>query len=200
MPTDEQKKTGAPAAPENTPPVVTDPPAAPEDAPEPTLTLEGATAELARARKEAATYREKLRALEAAEEAAAEAERRKALTAEQRAAEAEAKAEAATKAADERVKAAERLVSLTGKVVDPKAALKLLDPEKHLDDSGAIKFDALLESYPFMAPQAPAGVSLPGSRTTRDAPIAQLQEQLAVAKTRQERIAIQRQIHEAQKG
>lgn len=63
--------------------------------------------------------------------------------------------------AEAKATAAERRASLTGKVADPAAALKLLDEEKHLTADGTVNVDALLKSYPFLAPTqatgAPAG-------------------------------------------
>ena len=59
-------------------------------------------------------------------------------------------------AAEAKAVTAERLASLTGRVADPKAALRLLD-DAHLTESG-VDVDALLKDYPFLAPQ-PAGTS-----------------------------------------
>jgi len=60
--------------------------------------------------------------------------------------------------------AAERRATLTGKVADPTAALRLLDEEEHLDADGNVNVKALLETYPFLAP-AGGSVDLPGART-----------------------------------
>lgn len=46
---------------------------------------------------------------------------------------------------------AERIAALTGKVADPKAAIKLLE-DKHLSDDGGVNVDALLADYGFLAP------------------------------------------------
>lgn len=121
-----------------------------------TLTLEAAQKELERARKEAARYRTQLREREEADAKAAEEKRQAELTAEERAREAEAKAQEAIAAADARVQAAERKAALTGKVADATAALKLLDPEAHLNEDGTVNTEALLESYPFLAVTTPA--------------------------------------------
>jgi len=124
-----------------------------------------------------------------------EAERLKAELADRDKAIAEAKAAA---------EAAERRAALTGKVADPAAALKLLDPEEHVDEEGNVNVDALLKSYPFLAPQqsgpTPTRSGGGSAPTTTSVQLSQLQEQLGKARTRQERIAIQRRIHEIQKG
>jgi hypothetical protein len=86
-----------------------------------------------------------------------------------RAEEAERKA---TEAEAARVQAA-RVASLTGKVADPKAALKLLE-DSHLTDDGDVNIDAFLNAYPFLAP-APAtkpGVNAANpTRTSGDGPL-----------------------------
>ena len=78
----------------------------------------------------------------------------------------------ATEAELARVQAA-RVASLTGRVADPKAALKLLD-DAHLTEDGDVNVDALLNAYPFLAP-APAqkpGVQAPNpTRTPGDGPL-----------------------------
>jgi len=107
-------------------------------------------------RRENAAYRTKAKeAQEAAEAAKLAAEREKLDEVERLKAEKadleKAAAEAAAKAT-----AAERRAALTGKVADPSAALKLLDESEHLNEDGTVNTDALLQSYPFLAP-APAG-------------------------------------------
>lgn len=52
---------------------------------------------------------------------------------------------------------AERKASLVGKVADAEAALKLVDPDQHLNEDGAVDHEALLETYPFLKPQTNAG-------------------------------------------
>ena len=117
-------------------------------------------------RKENATYRNKAKAAqEAAEKAKTDAERSKLDEVERLKAE---KADADKRLADleQKATAAERRAALTGKVADPVAALKLLDPEAHLDGDGNVNTDALLKSYPFLAPQQDGKrVDLPGART-----------------------------------
>ncbi len=117
-------------------------------------------------RKENATYRTKAKkAAEEAERARLEAERSKLDELERLKAE---KADAEKRAAEieARAVAAERRAALTGKVADPAAALKLLDPDAHLTEAGDVNVDALLKDYPFLAPpQAAGGVNLPGART-----------------------------------
>ena len=64
---------------------------------------------------------------------------------------------------------AERRASLTGKVADPTAALRLLDDD-HLTDDGAVNVDALLKAYPFLAPTptGPTPTRGAGGSTPRD--------------------------------
>ena len=105
-----------------------------------------------RAQKDLTKFRTRAEEVEAAQNAA-EAERQKALPLEERLKALEAEREELTKRAaaeSERATAAERLASLTGKVADPKAALKLLE-DKHLKDD-KIDVDRLLKDYPFLAP------------------------------------------------
>ncbi|AFZ66075.1 capsid assembly scaffolding protein Gp46 family protein [Deinococcus peraridilitoris] len=67
-----------------------------------------------------------------------------------------------TKAAEDRVTAAERRAALTGKVVNADAALKLMDPDKHLDAEGNLNVDALLKDHPYLAPTTQsAGATAP---------------------------------------
>lgn len=161
-----------PVAPDATEPTSPAPATTEADSAPDALTPEAAAKELARARKEAATYREKLRKHEEAAAAAAEAKRRKELTIEQRAKETEEKAQQAIEAAEARATAAERRAALTGHVADAVAALKLLDPEKHLNDDGTVNTDALLADYPFLKPAdakaTPAGIPNPRSTTPKD--------------------------------
>lgn len=93
---------------------------------------------------------------------------------------------------------AERRASLAGKVVDPEGALKLIDEEKHVDENG-INVEALLADYPYLAPnQKPAGTTISGAGTVAGSTtrLAALEEQLANAKTRVDRVSIQSQIQE----
>lgn len=76
-----------------------------------------------------------------------------------------AAAEAAAKAV-----AAERRAALTGKVVDPTAALKLLDPEKHLDSDGNVNTEALVADYPFLKAGAVIAPATSGSGTNPKPP------------------------------
>ena len=102
-------------------------------------------------RKENASYRQKAKkAEEAAEAARLSAEREKLDEVERLKAE---KADAEKRAAEieARAVAAERKAALTkAKVVDEDAALKLLDPERHLTDDGSVNADALFADYPFL--------------------------------------------------
>lgn len=144
---------------------------APEAAQEPTPTNSQAeTVEtfdreyVEKLRKENATYRTKAKAAEeAAEKARLEAERAKLDEVERLKAE---KADAEKRAAEieARAVAAERRAALAGKVADPNAALKLLE-DKHLNDEGQVDVEALLQDYPFLAPQQAGAVNLPAARS-----------------------------------
>lgn len=72
---------------------------------------------------------------------------------------AEARAQAEKKDAEDRALAAEaralraeRKANLTGQVIDPEAAMKLLDETKHLDKDGNVKVAELIKDFPFLAP------------------------------------------------
>lgn len=75
------------------------------------------------------------------------------------------KADLEKKAADAEARAiaAERRAALTGKVADASAALKLLDPEKHLDSDGNVNTEALLTDYPFLKPTTPGATPIGGA-------------------------------------
>lgn len=111
--------------------------------------------------------REKKKAEQAARKAI-EDERKKAEMTEAEKAKAE-QAETAKKLAEAeaRAVAAERRATLAGKVADPVAALKLLDEEQHLDADGNVKVEALLKTYPFLAPTptGPTPTSGAGGKT-----------------------------------
>lgn len=97
--------------------------------------------------------REKKKAEKAARESI-DAERKKAeMTEAERLKADKAEADRKVAEAEARAVAAERRASLAGKVADPVAALKLLDEEAHLDDEGNVLVEALLKTYPFLAPQ-----------------------------------------------
>lgn len=65
----------------------------------------------------------------------------------------------------------ERSQALTGKVADPAAAQKLLDPEKHLNKDGTVNTEALLSDFPFLAPSAqPAATSPDGAGGAQNMP------------------------------
>lgn len=154
-------------------------------------------------RRENASYRQRAKeAQEAAEAAKLAAEREKLDEVERLKAEKadleKAAAEAAAKAT-----AAERRAALTGKVADPVAALKLLDETQHLNEDGSVNTDALLKTYPFLAvtPAGPTPVAgAGGTLSNKASQLASLQERLGKATNRVERAAIQRQLHELQKG
>lgn len=140
------------------------------DAPEATTTTDTAPETFDREyveklRKENASYRTKAKeAQEAAEKAKTDAERAKLDDIERLKAE-KADIEKRAAEAEARAVAAERRAALTGKVADPQAALKLLE-DTHLDDDGQVNVEALLEAYPFLAPQQDTKrVDLPGQKT-----------------------------------
>jgi hypothetical protein len=105
-------------------------------------------------RKEAATYRTKLRHMEEATQAAQkEAERAKMDDLQKL----QAELEDARKAAQEKDQLLRRerdARALTGKVVDVDAALRLLDDDFRTDDG--VDVDAFLKKYAFMTAQVPA--------------------------------------------
>lgn len=102
------------------------------------------------------------------EEAQKQAERAKLDEAERLKAE-KADIEKRATEAEARAIAAERRASLAGKVADPVAALKLVDDEQHLDDDGNVNVEALLKTYPFLAPtpQGPTPTSGAGGTTPK---------------------------------
>lgn len=105
-------------------------------------------------RKEAASYRTRAKELEAQNEEAKKAAERAKMD-EVEAAKAEAtELREALEAARHEAQRATWKAGLTGKVVNPDAALKLLDPEKHMTDDGNVDVDALLSEYDFLAPQS----------------------------------------------
>lgn len=56
---------------------------------------------------------------------------------------------------------AAREAALEGKVSDVKLAMRVLDPEKHLDADGNVRVDALLADYASLAPTGPTGATAP---------------------------------------
>lgn len=73
---------------------------------------------------------------------------------------------------------------LTGKVLDPDAAIKLMGSSYRKDD-GSLDVDGFLEKHPYMrpaaTPTAPNGGGGPQTGTGKDAQIQQVQEQLTAA-------------------
>lgn len=173
---------------------------------DPVRELEALKAKYERAQKDLQTFRTRADEVTAAQKAAeekalAEADAvKKTELLQAKVAELEkASADALAKAA-----AAERRAALTGKVVDPAAALKLLDDTRHLDGDGNIDVEKVLADYPFLAPSkagsTPVTTGAGGTLSGKTATIASLRERLEKARTMPERIALERQIHEAQKG
>lgn len=189
-----------------TAPAATNTPAATPEAPtpqvDPAKELETLRAKYERAQKDLAKFRTRAEEVEAAQKEAEE----KALAEKSLAEQLEAvksklaEQEQAAQAAAERATAAERKAALTGKVADPDLALLALDPERHLNEDGSVNVDALLADRPVLAPTKPSVPGTPGaggSLNTRTITNAALQEQIKNARTRSERIALQRQL---QKG
>lgn len=159
--------------------------------------VEKLRAENAKRRKEAQTLKEQLEEKDKAAERAKldEVERMKAEKAD---------LEEKLTQAQQQSQRAEWKASLAGKVANADAALKLLDEERHVDDDGNILVDKLLEDYDFLAPKqegpTPTTGAGGGTMSGNRAQAATLQEQLEKARTRQERVSLQRQIADLQKG
>lgn len=151
-------------------PEATTTPAAPEAQPE---TFEREYVE--KLRKENATYRRKAQEAHEAVEAAKTAAERAKLDELERVKAEKADVEKRIAELELRSLTAERRAAITGKVADATAALKLLDETRHLDQDGAVKVDALLTDYPFLAPKALAGSSIPAPDATKTINAADLQ-------------------------
>lgn len=65
--------------------------------------------------------------------------------------------------------------TLADKVIDPEAAIKLLDREKHYDADGNLDLEQFFQSYPFLKPQEPEpqnqGGDDGGKTVTEDKPV-----------------------------
>lgn len=189
MPTETEKQTQAPTTPEVTTPTQ------PQDAPVETFDRDY----VEKLRAENAKYRTRAKEAQDAAEAAKLAAEREKLDEVERLKAEKADAEQALEVERTARTNAERMASLTGKVADPAAALKLLDTEKHLNEDGTVNTEALLTDYAFLAPnQKPAGTTISGAGTVAGSTtrLAALEEQLANAKTRVDRVSIQSQIQE----
>jgi hypothetical protein len=122
-----------------------------------TLAPDAITAELERARKEAAKYRTQLRAIEEKQKLAEE-ERLKQAPLEERLQALEKERNELFKAAEEaaRTAAKERaLRTLSNKVRDPEAALVVAQSKGLLLEDGSVNVDALLEAAPYFATETP---------------------------------------------
>lgn len=100
---------------------------------------------------------------DAAAKAKAAAEREK-MDAEQRAKSEKEEAEKERDEALSRAKSANYRADLKGEVIDVKAALKLIDDEKHVND-GAVDVKALLKDYPFLKANQTTSPSAGGVQT-----------------------------------
>lgn len=184
----------APTAPESQPPV------------DPAAELEALKVKYAKAQADLGKFRTRADEVAAAQRAAEE----KALAeadAVKRAELLQAKVTELEKAqADALAKAtaAERRAALAGKVIDPAAALKLLDDTRHLDGDGNIDIEKMLTDYPFLAPSkagsTPVTPGAGGTLNGKTAALATLQERLEKARSREERIALQDEILKLKKG
>ncbi len=110
-----------------------------------------------------------------------------------------AKAEERAVTAEKARVTAQHIAAATGKVADPQKALRLAE-EKHFDDDGVFLVDAFLADNPFMTikiagptPTVGAGGSNPSATAVKRS---ELQGRLEKARTRQERISLDRQIRE----
>jgi len=169
---------------------------------DPAAELDALRAKYERAQKDLQKFRTRAEEVEAAKRAAeekalAEADAMKKVEMLQaKVAELEqAAAESAARAA-----AAERRAALTGKVADVDLALAVAD--KYAGEDGALDVDALLKAHPALkaGSGAPSTPGAGGSLATKQTRIAALQDQLKTAKTMAERVAIERQLHQLQKG
>lgn len=110
-------------------------------------------------RKEAATYRERAKAAQDAADAQKKAAERSKLDEVERLKAEITDRDAALAQAKQEALAARRLATLTGKVADPNAALKLLE-DAHVQEDGSINLDAFLQAYPFLSPKTgPASIN-----------------------------------------
>lgn len=88
-----------------------------------------------------------------------EKDRQAQLSAEERLKELEAQLKQKDSAFEAERRTWQNKLSLSGKVADPEAAIKLLT-DAHLSDDGTVNLDAFLETYPFMKlPDIPTGKS-----------------------------------------
>lgn len=62
---------------------------------------------------------------------------------------------AKVKEAEQRAKLAEIRAELKGEVADEKVAMKLFEPDRHLNDDGTLNLEALLSDYPILSKPAP---------------------------------------------
>ena len=125
--------------------------------PDPTAELEALRAKYERAQKDLTKFRTRAEEVEAAQKAA-EAERLKAAPLEERLKALEAERDEFAK----RATTAELTAQLTGKVIDPQAAIRLWED--------GMTVEAFVEKYPFMAPQptGPTPTRGAGGSTPRD--------------------------------
>lgn len=119
-------------------------------------------------RKEAAGYRTKLKELQEQREAAErEAERAKMDDLERLQAELEERDKLIAER-DAEVKRERAIRNLANKVIDPEAAFKLADGRDDLlNDEGEIDADKVVNTFQFLAPQAPGPAPVPAANTGR---------------------------------
>lgn len=134
-------------------------------------------AELDRARKDAAKYRERLRQIEEKAKEA-EAERLKNAPLEERLKALEAERETLAQAAAQAAETAQReraLRTISSKVHDPEAALVVAKAKGFMQEDGTVNLDEFLKAMPYFAaeqpaaakPTAPAPMGAPAGATGR---------------------------------
>ena len=93
---------------------------------------------------------------------------------------------------------------MADKVIDAEDAYAIAERLGLIDDDGKVDTTALLETKPYLAkttrPVAPGPDGTPAGASARQTTAASLQERLKNARTREERVSLQRQLQQAQKG
>ena len=93
---------------------------------------------------------------------------------------------------------------MADKVIDAEDAYAIAERLGLIDDDGKVDTTALLEAKPYLAkttrPVAPGPDGTPAGASARQTTAASLQERLKNARTREERVSLQRQLQQAQKG
>lgn len=116
------------------------------------LDYEAALKELEKTRRESAKYRTKLRELEEKSENERKVNERAKMEETERIKAEKADIEQQLQAREKEFKQLNTQIELQGKVVNPKAAVKLLE-DNHYNADGDIDFDAFFADYPELKPQ-----------------------------------------------